>query len=93
MLPLFYFHDASDMNKSVKLRSIICITNVYKPNFNFIFSAPDCLNFMRNGSELIKVRSNSRQYHRLFTLDDELSEIRWHPSSKKPNKAKSKSYI
>ncbi|CAH1787304.1 unnamed protein product, partial [Owenia fusiformis] len=49
---------------------------------------PDCLNYMQNGSELIKVRSNSRQYHRLFTIDTALIEIRWQPSSKKPHKAK-----
>ncbi|XP_074659956.1 inactive phospholipase C-like protein 2 [Tubulanus polymorphus] len=53
-----------------------------------IANAPDCLNYMQNGSELIKVRSNSRQYHRLFTLDNDLVEIRWQPSSKKPHKAR-----
>lgn len=50
----------------------------------------DCVQFMQNGSELIKVRSNSRQYHRLFILDPDLNEVRWQPSSKKPQKAKSK---
>ena len=61
--------------------------------FFLYFTAPDCLKFMQTGSELIKVRSNSRQYHRLFTLDKELGEIRWHPSSKKPHKAKSECHL
>lgn len=56
-------------------------------------TAPDCLYYMQNGSELVKVRSNGRQYHRLFTLDTDLKEIRWHPSSKKPHKAKSRSTL
>ncbi|KAK2188258.1 hypothetical protein NP493_138g02029 [Ridgeia piscesae] len=53
-----------------------------------MLTAPDCLNYMQSGSELVKVRSNSRQYHRLFTIDKELTEIRWQPSSKKPHKAR-----
>ncbi|XP_070532655.1 inactive phospholipase C-like protein 2 isoform X2 [Ptychodera flava] len=48
----------------------------------------DCITFMQAGSELIKVRSQSRQYHRIFSLDDDLATLRWHPTSKKPNKAK-----
>lgn len=55
--------------------------------------APDCLYYMQTGSELIKVRPNGRQYHRLFTLDSSLGEIRWHPSSKKPQKAKRKLFL
>lgn len=45
---------------------------------------------MQSGSELIKVRSNSRQYHRIFTLNPDMTEIRWQPTSKKPHKARSK---
>ena len=58
-----------------------------------VFPAPDCLNYMQSGSELVKVRSNSRQYHRLFSIDKDLTEIRWQPSSKKPHKARSKSLV
>ncbi|KAK6973270.1 phosphoinositide phospholipase c, partial [Biomphalaria glabrata] len=50
----------------------------------------DCLAYMQNGSELIKVRSNSRQYHRFFSLSNDMTEIRWQPTSKKPHKARSK---
>ena len=53
-------------------------------------AAADCLSCMQNGSDLIKVRSNSRQYHRFFTLDADCTEIRWQPSSKKASKARSK---
>ncbi|XP_033095373.1 inactive phospholipase C-like protein 2 isoform X2 [Anneissia japonica] len=50
--------------------------------------ASDCLNFMQNGCQLIKVRSSSRMYHRIFSLSEDFEELRWHPTSKKPDKAK-----
>ncbi|ESO02184.1 hypothetical protein HELRODRAFT_65381 [Helobdella robusta] len=53
-----------------------------------VASAPDCLCYMQNGSELIKIRSNGRQYRRLYLLSSDYQELVWHPSSKKPNKAK-----
>ncbi|KAL5007407.1 hypothetical protein ScPMuIL_016213 [Solemya velum] len=53
-----------------------------------IATAQDCLSYMQNGSELIKVRSNSRQYHRIFVLNADMTEIRWQPTSKKPHKAR-----
>ncbi|XP_022097790.1 inactive phospholipase C-like protein 2 isoform X2 [Acanthaster planci] len=58
------------------------------PEERQISTASDCLAFMQAGCELIKVRSPSRQYHRIFSLSEELSEIRWHPTSKKPDKAR-----
>jgi hypothetical protein len=42
---------------------------------------------MMSGSSLIKVRPNSRQYHRFFTLSEDLSAIKWTPTSKKASKA------
>ncbi|XP_072022051.1 inactive phospholipase C-like protein 1 [Amphiura filiformis] len=48
----------------------------------------DCLAFMQAGCELIKVRSQSRQYHRVFSLNEDMTELRWHPTSKKPDKAR-----
>nr|KAG5699415.1 hypothetical protein BaRGS_016261 [Batillaria attramentaria] len=54
--------------------------------------AQDCLAYMQNGSELVKVRSNSRQYHRFFSLNNDVSEIRWQPTSKKPHKARRKRF-
>lgn len=63
---------------------------ISKPALFLCFVAQDCLQCMQSGSELIKVRSNSRQYHRIFTLNPDMTEIRWQPTSKKPHKARSK---
>ncbi|XP_055335508.1 inactive phospholipase C-like protein 2 [Paramacrobiotus metropolitanus] len=58
------------------------------PSEKKITSVADCLAFMTRGTKLIKVRSNSRQYWRTFTLDTDRSAIRWTPTSKKPDLAK-----
>jgi hypothetical protein len=55
------------------------------------FTALDCLNYMINGSTLIKVKASTRQYRRFFTLEEDLTAIRWLPSSKKSSKARRKS--
>ncbi len=43
---------------------------------------------MVDGSELRKVRSNSRVYHRYFLLDADMQSLRWEPSKKESDKAK-----
>ncbi|KAG7457487.1 hypothetical protein MATL_G00227680 [Megalops atlanticus] len=53
-----------------------------------ISSASDCINAMMEGSELKKVRSNSRVYHRYFLLDADMQALRWEPSKKESEKAK-----
>nr|XP_055067338.1 inactive phospholipase C-like protein 2 [Misgurnus anguillicaudatus] len=53
-----------------------------------ISSASDCINSMVDGSELRKVRSNSRVYHRYFMLDADMQSLRWEPSKKESDKAK-----
>ncbi|KAM5157006.1 inactive phospholipase C-like protein 2 isoform 1-T2 [Mantella aurantiaca] len=53
-----------------------------------ISSASDCINAMVEGSELKKVRSNSRIYHRYFLLDADMQSLRWEPSKKDSEKAK-----
>lgn len=53
-----------------------------------ISSASDCINAMVDGSELKKVRSNSRIYHRYFLLDADMQSLRWEPSKKDSEKAK-----
>ncbi|XP_071495171.1 inactive phospholipase C-like protein 2 [Diadema antillarum] len=53
-----------------------------------ISKATDCLSIMEAGSELVKIRSPSRQYNRFFALSEDRSELRWHSSSKKPEKAR-----
>lgn len=44
---------------------------------------------MQNGTELIKLRTNVRQFRRFFTLDADFAYVRWHPTNKKPHKARS----
>ncbi|XP_018606010.1 inactive phospholipase C-like protein 2 isoform X2 [Scleropages formosus] len=53
-----------------------------------ISSASDCINAMVEGSELKKVRSNSRVYHRYFLLEADMQSLRWEPSKKESEKAK-----
>lgn len=43
---------------------------------------------MIDGSELKKIRSNSRVYHRYFLLDTDMQSLRWDPSKKESDKAK-----
>ncbi|XP_031575010.1 inactive phospholipase C-like protein 1 isoform X2 [Actinia tenebrosa] len=59
-----------------------------RPEDKKIINAADCLTFIQNGCELMKIRSNSRQYQRFFSLDEDFTTLRWKPSSKKPEKAK-----
>ena len=66
-----------------------CFLRVVNEYIFVFLPAADCLTFMQNGSELMKIRSNSRQYQRFFYLDEDLSSLRWRPSSKKPDKARS----
>ncbi|KXJ09691.1 Inactive phospholipase C-like protein 2 [Exaiptasia diaphana] len=59
-----------------------------RPEDKKIINAADCLQFIQNGCELMKIRSNSRQYQRFFSVDEDSTTLRWKPSSKKPEKAK-----
>lgn len=58
------------------------------PTDKKISSASDCLSVMVEGTELKKVRSNSRVYHRYFLLDSDMQSLRWEPSKKESDKAK-----
>ncbi|NXK08987.1 PLCL2 protein, partial [Herpetotheres cachinnans] len=58
------------------------------PTEKKISSASDCINAMVEGSELKKIRSNSRVYHRYFLLDADMQSLRWEPSKKDSEKAK-----
>uniref|UniRef100_A0A8C8RQZ9 Phosphoinositide phospholipase C n=1 Tax=Pelusios castaneus TaxID=367368 RepID=A0A8C8RQZ9_9SAUR len=58
------------------------------PTEKKISSASDCINAMVEGSELKKVRSNSRVYHRYFLLEADMQSLRWEPSKKDSEKAK-----
>ncbi|TNN33903.1 Inactive phospholipase C-like protein 2 [Liparis tanakae] len=58
------------------------------PTEKKISTASDCINAMVDGSELKKVRSNSRIYHRYFLLDADMQSLRWEPTKKESEKAK-----
>lgn len=58
------------------------------PTEKKISSASDCINSMVDGSELRKVRSNSRVYQRYFLLDADMQSLRWEPTKKESDKAK-----
>lgn len=53
-----------------------------------VSSAADCLAFMQGGCELKKIRPNSRVYCRFYTLDPDLSCLRWEPSKKDGDRAR-----
>ena len=53
----------------------------------FLFAVADCWRCMVRGTNLVKVRPNGRTYNRFFSLDEDLSSIRWVPTSKKASKA------
>eukprot|EP00063_Salmo_salar_P059034 XP_014033869.1 PREDICTED: inactive phospholipase C-like protein 2 isoform X2 [Salmo salar] len=53
-----------------------------------ISSAADCISAMVRGTELRKVRSNSRVYQRYYLLESGLQALRWEPSKKESDKAR-----
>ncbi|XP_077473169.1 inactive phospholipase C-like protein 1 isoform X2 [Stigmatopora argus] len=58
------------------------------PSEKKVNSAADCLAFMQGGCELKKVRPNSRVYCRFYTLETDLSCLRWEPSKKDGERAR-----
>uniref|UniRef100_G3P2U7 Phosphoinositide phospholipase C n=1 Tax=Gasterosteus aculeatus aculeatus TaxID=481459 RepID=G3P2U7_GASAC len=58
------------------------------PSEKKVSSAADCLAFMQGGCELKKIRPNSRVYCRFYTLDPDLSCLRWEPSKKDSERAR-----
>ncbi|KAF7627192.1 Phosphoinositide phospholipase C [Meloidogyne graminicola] len=53
-----------------------------------VSNVTDCFAIMQSGTELIKLRTNVRQFRRIFSLDEDMAYIRWTPSNKKPHKAR-----
>ncbi|XP_067360436.1 inactive phospholipase C-like protein 2 isoform X1 [Channa argus] len=53
-----------------------------------ISSAADCIHWMVEGSELKKIRPNSRVYQRYYLLDTGLQALSWEPSKKESDKAR-----
>ncbi|XP_035213291.1 inactive phospholipase C-like protein 1 isoform X2 [Stegodyphus dumicola] len=80
--------DGMLQNQSQRPKSVSFHTGSSLPVERKISNALDCLRYMINGSSLIKVRPSARQYRRFFSLEEDLSALRWIPSSKKSSKAK-----
>ena len=80
LIPLYIFSLLSFSFILSKLESCIqiCITAV------------DCLSEMMNGNSFVKVKASGRQFRRFFYLEEDLSGLRWMPSSKKSSRAKCK---
>ncbi|XP_046407217.1 inactive phospholipase C-like protein 2 isoform X1 [Ischnura elegans] len=70
-----------------KAKSVSFHSGTSLPMERKISSAAACLQYMINGTSLVKVRPNARQYHRFFTLSEDFTAIRWTPTSKKSSKA------
>lgn len=58
------------------------------PSEKKVSSAADCLAFMQGGCELKKIRPNSRVYCRFYTLEPDLTCVRWEPSKKDGERAR-----
>ncbi|KAF8794714.1 Inactive phospholipase C-like protein 2 like protein [Argiope bruennichi] len=80
-----HFHNQYQRPKSVSFH-----TGSSLPIESKISNAIDCVKYMINGSNLIKVRPSARQYRRFFRLENCSDEyaLKWMPSSKKSSKAK-----
>ncbi|WKY00463.1 hypothetical protein Q1695_014928 [Nippostrongylus brasiliensis] len=59
-----------------------------KNNDKKISNVSDCWHYMQTGSEFVKLRGPTRHFRRFFSLDADLSHIRWTPTNKKPHKAR-----
>ncbi|XP_045102897.1 inactive phospholipase C-like protein 1 isoform X1 [Portunus trituberculatus] len=80
-------YDELETRSSRKTKSVSFHSHTNWKSDRKIQSAYDCLQYMIEGSSMVKLRANSRQYHRFFRLLDDLSAIRWTPTTKKTSKA------
>lgn len=78
-------HDETNAtNKSFK-RKVVSFSTM--PSEKKVADVNDCLRYMQEGSDFLKVRSYARQFRRLYKLNESLTSISWYPTSKKPSKA------
>ncbi|CAF0929758.1 unnamed protein product [Rotaria sordida] len=77
-------NEENSMNKSFK-RKVVSFSAM--PCEKKVADVYDCLRYMQEGSDFLKVRSHVRQFRRLYKLNDTLTAISWYPTSKKPSKA------
>ncbi|XP_013781622.1 inactive phospholipase C-like protein 1 [Limulus polyphemus] len=79
-----------DDKRPNKGKSVVFHSETSQPAIRKIYSASDCWQYMMNGSSMVKLKSSSRQYRRYFTLEEDLSFVRWVPTAKQAAKAKRK---
>ncbi|XP_046908181.2 LOW QUALITY PROTEIN: inactive phospholipase C-like protein 1 [Dermatophagoides farinae] len=88
----YELHSSNNSNDNVKTtpQKTVCFHSVTgQPGSDKkITNAIDCLQNMINGTTLIKVKASMRQYRRFYSLEEDLTIIRWSPSTKKTSKAK-----
>ncbi|CAF3899610.1 unnamed protein product [Rotaria sp. Silwood2] len=77
-------NEENPINKSFK-RKVVSFSAM--PFEKKVADVYDCLRYMQEGSDFLKVRSYVRQFRRLYKLNDGLTAISWYPTSKKPSKA------
>ncbi|UJR28305.1 hypothetical protein I4U23_009550 [Adineta vaga] len=77
-------NEENPTNKSFKRKVVSFSTMPFEKK---VADVCDCLRYMQEGSDFLKVRSYARQFRRLYKLNDTLTAISWYPTSKKPSKA------
>uniref|UniRef100_A0A3B4GDG5 Phosphoinositide phospholipase C n=1 Tax=Pundamilia nyererei TaxID=303518 RepID=A0A3B4GDG5_9CICH len=85
-LPILIFQDPSVQKVGGGRKKTVSFSSM--PSEKKVSSAADCLAFMQGGCELKKIRPNSRVYCRFYTLDPDLSCLRWEPSKKDGDRAR-----
>ena len=96
--------DENPTNKSFKRKAVsfsampsekkVADGKFLNPGIEFssnLFLVCDCLRYMQEGSDFLKVRSYARQFRRLYKLNETFTTISWTPTTKKPSKAMSNS--
>ncbi|CAF3660890.1 unnamed protein product [Rotaria socialis] len=77
-------NEENHTNKSLKRKVVSFSTMPFEKK---VADVSDCLRYMQEGSDFLKVRSYARQFRRLYKLNATLTAISWYPTSKKPSKA------
>ncbi|CAF1138244.1 unnamed protein product [Adineta steineri] len=84
ILPITNTNEENSTIKTFK-RKVVSFSTM--PSEKKVADVNDCLRYMQEGSDLLKVRSYARQFRRLYKLNENLTAISWHPTVKKPSKA------
>lgn len=88
LLSLFFF-DFLWNERAIHVSLLLWLIRLWTIDVLFLSSVGDCLRYMQEGSDFLKVRSYARQFRRLYKLNETSTAISWYPTSKKPSKAMS----